>query len=421
MIPHVRFGNEGQAPGRGLPKARDMKIIMNMRDLELIIRSDPLISRVIATNNEAYLVGGYIRDLFRGIRSKDIDFAVRGDVKALISKVFPGERTTVIDFKKAGTIRVVDGDYTADFSVLKGDLDDDLYGRDFTMNAIAWSDREGFVDPLGGRNDIALHRIRGISEANFSSDPLRLLRAYRFAGEFGWKIEGNTRALIRKLASSIRLSALERITSEMIRSLDSPYCVRALKMAAADGLAGEIVSLEPEKLKTNIRALSLLDAFLGEVRERALLFLDAEFSQGLSYAGLIRAERLLHGSSPDKNLLRFSRASHKRLTVIGRLMETYGNKRMNRAQTYELFAEAGDAAVDFALLTRRPVFVREAERFLNMENLLSSERIMEITGLPPGTELGVLINEMRKMQFTGKLRNENDAARWLLKRRKQDT
>ena len=384
-----------------------------MKGLREMILGEPLIARVLDTGAEVFLVGGYVRDLLTGARSKDIDFIVRGDIRSLLSRVFP-EQATVIAFKKALTVRVVAGDYTMDFSELRGSIEEDLSGRDFTMNAIAWSPKEGTIDPLRGRDDIVRQRIKAISEGNFVSDPLRLLRAYRFAGELGWKIEGGTRRLTRKLAGLIKRSAAERITSELFRLVSSRYCLSALKMADKDGLAGEVVAVEREKLSDNIRSLSFLDAFLEKMREESSLRLDEPFSQGLTYVGLLRAEQLLYGSVAEKNPLRLSRAILKRVTVTDHLMSMFEKeKRANSAEMYDLFAEAGDGAMDFALLTRRRRFVKEAERFLSMKNLLPAERVMEITGSGEGPKLGLLIKEMRKMQFLGELRDENDAIKWL--------
>ncbi len=381
------------------------------------ILGDPLIAGVLDACADVFLVGGFIRDLLIGTRSRDIDFIVRGDVRGLISKIFPEERATVIIFKKAMTVRVVVDDYTMDFSELRGSLEDDLSGRDFTMNAVAWSAGRGIIDPLKGREDIVKQRIRAICESNFVNDPLRLLRAYRFAGELGWRIEGKTRKIVKELAGSIKLPALERTTSESIRLLNSRYCVKAVKMAAADGLLGEIISLDAARLGDNIRKLSRLDSFIEKRREGLPISFGDEFSQGLSHIGLLRAEQLLSGSTAGKNLLRLSRASLNRLNVIGPLLSVYEkNRRINRTKLYDLLAAAGEGAMDFALLTRRKGFVREARRFLAMKGLLSAGKIMEITGVGAGPELGSLLREVRKMQFLGKLRNENDAIRWLSSR-----
>ena len=93
---------------------------------------------------------------------------------------------------------------TLDFTELKDSIRDNLNGRDFTMNAIAWSPETGLIDPFNGIKDIARHRIKAISIDNFRKGPLRLLRAYRFVSELGWKAEPETRKMVRHLRKEIR-------------------------------------------------------------------------------------------------------------------------------------------------------------------------------------------------------------------------
>jgi len=183
-----------------------------MNDLRDAVLKDPLVARVFGSGREVFLVGGYLRDLLRGVRSKDIDFVVRGEPRSLVSGIFDEGEGSVVTFREPLLVRVVVGDSTVDFSELRGELEDDLSLRDFTVNAIAWSPEKGLIDPLNGVGDIGKGRLRGISEKNFMDDPLRLLRAYRFAAELGWTIDQRTRGIIRKLKQSIKVSATERIT-----------------------------------------------------------------------------------------------------------------------------------------------------------------------------------------------------------------
>ncbi len=385
-----------------------------MKDLDKTIRRDPLISRIIAADSEAFLVGGYIRDLLRGVISRDIDFVVKKDIRRLVSRVFPDTGITVIQFKGAMTLRVVVGDYTIDFSVLRGTLDEDLKLRDFTMNAIAWSSREGLADPLGGTVDIEAKRIRGISERNFMDDPLRLLRAYRFAGEFGWEIDGQTRRTLGRLSHLIIRSAVERITFEIIRLLNSGDYLSSLKMALEDGLLPELFSLGERQLDLNMKALSRLDSFFRKTHEGAGVSPDRIISQRLTYIGLLRAEQLLCGSGMERNYLRLSRTTFRRLSMAVHLLEQYGkHRKIKRSEMFELFMGAGDAVMDIAMLSQRPGFVEEAGRFLGVKALLPAQKVMEITGLGPGPELGDILKEMKRLQFLGKLSDKNGAMNWL--------
>ncbi len=387
----------------------------DLKDLAETILSEPLVQRVFDTDIEAFLVGGYLRDIIRGVRSKDIDFVIRGDMKNAVAKIFPGEEKSVIEFKNNLLLRVVVGDTVVDFTELKENLEDDLNRRDFTMNAIAWSLDEGIIDPLQGIRDIEKSRIRGISEKNFVDDPLRLLRTYRFSAELGWKIDEGTRTIVRKLKDLIRLSATERITLEAFKLLSSNAYLQALKTAIADGLLQDILSIDNNQLLNNIKVLSMLNSFLKKIPEGfERSFFEETFSQGLTYIGLVRAEQLLCGSDFQRNNLKMSRAIHKRVEVISRLLKDYEkNRNPNDSKIFDFFTEAKDAVMDFALSTRKRRLVKKAELFMNLRPILPAEKVMEMIGLGSGPDLGSLIKEMRRLQFLGRIKSEKDASAWL--------
>lgn len=386
---------------------------MQDKILKEIILSDPLISKVFGDDAEVYLVGGYLRDILRGIRSKDMDFVVIGDARELVRKIFSQTGVSIVEFRKADLIRVVIGDMTLDFSDFKGRIEDDLSRRDFTMNAIAWSGREGLIDPLNGVADIEKRSIGAIAEKNFIDDPLRLLRAYRFAGELGWKIKAGTRGIIKKLKDLIRLSASERITLEFFKLMDSQNHLKALKLVFKDGLLQEILSYSNSYLSYNIEALSRLESFIKNLPEGQCIVFNKPFSQGLSYLGLIRMEQLLYGSDLDKDKLMLSNAILKRVEATTRLLRDYSeNKNVDRSRMFDMLSKAGDAFVDFAILTRRRRFVREAVRFSGMKPVITAEEIIKITHAS-GPKIGELINEMKKLQFLGKIKTKKDARAWL--------
>ena len=388
-----------------------------MQDLREMVLREPLISRVLGGGIRVYLVGGYLRDILRGARSKDIDFVVKGDPESILKKIAPDIGGSVVRFNKAPLVRVVVGDYTLDFTELKGTIEEDLSQRDFTVNAIAWSEEEGIIDPFNGFLDIKGKRIRAIAADNFLADPLRLVRAYRFSGELGWEIEAGTRKTIRKLKDLIRRPATERITLEIFRllnSINSNSCLKALKMAERDGILEEIIIFSNNTLKTNIKALSRFNAFLNKVPQEYKNILNEPFSQGLSYGGLLRAELLLFGSSLERNRLSISRSILKRLRIIsGLLKELEKERKTDNRRTLDLFTKAGEAVRDFAFLTMRQGLLKRAERFMVAKPVLTAERIMEITRLGPGPGLGIVLGELKRLWFLGEIKNETDAVAWL--------
>lgn len=385
-----------------------------MSGIREAVLGDPLVSRVFGTGLDAYLVGGYVRDLLRGVKSNDVDFIVRGDVRRLVPKLYPDGDVSIIEFRDAMLVRVVKGHYTLDFSGLKGELQDDLMRRDFSMNAVAWSPKAGIVDPLRGVSDIRKGLIRGISEKNFLDDPLRLLRAYRFASELQWKIDVKTRGIVRKLKGFIHKSATERITLEFFRVMNADGHLKALQEAFADGLLEEIIVIKKDYLQNNIKVLSRLNAFLKKIPEEWRADLNSRFSQGLLRKGLLRAEQLLFRADLEESRLSLSTAVLKRLLHATRFLSAIEkNANLHDSQVYDLFTGAGDAVKDLALLSRRQRFLKRAERFMKISRLISPEDIMEMKGIGPGSELGRILSEMKRQQFLGKIKDERDALKWL--------
>ncbi|MDQ3890758.1 MAG: hypothetical protein M3312_09460 [Actinomycetota bacterium] len=168
---------------------------------------------------EAYVVGGAVRDELLGrpvldvdVACRDPEAAARAYAEAVGAVVFPLS-------ERHGAWRVASPDErTVDFTPLREGIDDDLRTRDFTINAIARRVGTGdYVDPLRGRDDLRKGVIRAVSDRVFVEDPLRLLRAVRFEDELGFTIEPWTEELIRRDAALVPAPAGERILAELER------------------------------------------------------------------------------------------------------------------------------------------------------------------------------------------------------------
>uniref|UniRef100_A0A7V4GA08 HD domain-containing protein n=1 Tax=Desulfobacca acetoxidans TaxID=60893 RepID=A0A7V4GA08_9BACT len=184
-----------------------------------------------ARKTEVFLVGGTVRDLLLERFSLDLDFAVSHDTLNLareLARILGG--TFVLLDEGERTARVVAGGEILDLAEFRGPtLEADLRGRDFTINAMALDLRglrEGalpaLIDPLGGRPDLAAGRLRLVSEANLAADPLRLLRAYRFAATLGFTITPETREAIRRQTREFPRVAGERVRHELFLLLGAP-------------------------------------------------------------------------------------------------------------------------------------------------------------------------------------------------------
>jgi tRNA nucleotidyltransferase (CCA-adding enzyme) len=349
----------------------------------------------------------------RGFQSTDIDIVVKGDFRPLLSRIASSTDGKIIDFEKGGISRIILDTTTIDFTALRGSIEEDLSRRDFTMNAIAWSPESGIVDPLEGLRDIQREIIRALSRENLTDDPIRLLRTYRFAGEFGWRIDSRTRIFIRELKESLKLSSFERITLEFLKLLNSKNHLKALKLSYADGLLNIFLAIDSRDLLINIKALSRFKSFLEKIPNAYFPSLERTISQGLSHAGLLRAEVILFKARLEESRLRLSNAILKRLKITSMLLDEFQKaKSARRQQLFDLFYASGVTVLDFALLTRNKKILHEAMRFVNMSSLLPTEEIMNLTGVKGGAELGSFLKEMKRMQFLGKIAQRGDALRF---------
>lgn len=181
-------------------------------------------------NVEGYLVGGYVRDLVSGRPTNDIDIAVMGKAIPLARRLADaiGGHFVLLD-PQNDIARVVagNGNIYVDVSSLRGnDLPTDLAARDFTFNALAIplaaADPKQITDLFGGLSDLRAKTVRAVSDRAFRDDPLRLVRAVRFAVQFGYSIEPHTYSLIQRDAGLLANVAAERVRDELVRILSAP-------------------------------------------------------------------------------------------------------------------------------------------------------------------------------------------------------
>ncbi len=185
---------------------------------------------------EAYIVGGCVRDSIMGINPKDWDIttsALPQDIKRVFKRTIDTgiKHGTVSVLVNKSTYEIttyrIDGEYgdgrhpnSVEFST---SLEEDLKRRDFTINAMAYSHKDGLIDLFGGIRDIKAKRINCVGKAmeRFGEDALRMLRAIRFAAVLGFSIEENTFAAIGTLADKLRLVSKERVFIELDKTVCS--------------------------------------------------------------------------------------------------------------------------------------------------------------------------------------------------------
>jgi len=191
---------------------------------------------------DIYLVGGSVRDMLLKRQSTDFDFTVVGDSISFAKKLAKKFKTKAVIYERFRTALVPVDNYKLEFvgtrkeiyesnsrnpKVTEGTLEDDLKRRDFTINSMAIAlngDITGkIIDLFGGLKDLKLKILKTPLDPylTFSDDPLRMLRAARFASQLNFEIEENCLQAIKQMAERIKIISQERITDEFLKILKS--------------------------------------------------------------------------------------------------------------------------------------------------------------------------------------------------------
>jgi tRNA nucleotidyltransferase/poly(A) polymerase len=177
------------------------------------------LAREALSGEEAWLVGGAVRDELLGRELIDLDIAVRDPRQAAraLAKRTGGAPFELSEQHGAWRVAFDDG-HTVDFTPLPGSIEDDLAKRDFTINAIARPLAGGEpVDPFGGAADLEAGKLRAVGKSVFRDDPLRLLRAVRLEDELELRLDEETERLVERDAELVTRPAGERVVAELRR------------------------------------------------------------------------------------------------------------------------------------------------------------------------------------------------------------
>jgi putative nucleotidyltransferase with HDIG domain len=209
---------------------------------------------------EVWLVGGAVRDLLLGRPVHDWDFTVDGDALELARAVANdlGGAYFPLDVERGAgrvVLTVAGGSrLDLDFAALRGaDLETDLRGRDFSINALALDTAGRLVDVTDGQADLAAGRVRATSGRAFWDDPVRLLRVVRMEAELDFEIEPQTSSWVRRDAALLALPAAERVRDELVRLLAIPGVATYLRRSDEFGLLPHVIP-ELESLKEVIQS-----------------------------------------------------------------------------------------------------------------------------------------------------------------------
>ena len=430
---------------------------------------------------DAYVIGGYVRDLVLGRPCKDIDIVTTESGVELAEKVHKeiGNNSHIHIFKTYGTAMIRSGDYEIEFvgarkesyqresrnpTVTPGTLEDDQNRRDFSINAMAIqlnkSNFGEFIDPFNGLNDIQRKRIVTPLDPDitFSDDPLRMLRAIRFAGQLNFDLDPETKMAIKRNAYRIKIITQERVTTELRKMINSatpsipfllldetgilPYIFKELP-----ALKG-VETINGKSHKDNFyHTLEVLDnvaqesdnewlrwaALLHDIAKPPTKRFDPELGwtfHGHEVLGAKWVPRLFknlklpldHKMKYVQNLVRLH------LRPISLTKNNITDSAIRR-----LLFDAGDDIDDLMLLCKADVTsknhekvkryrenytlvseklktVEENDKIRNWQPPISGELIMETFGIPPSKKVGEIKTAIREAILEGDIKNDYQEA-----------
>jgi poly(A) polymerase len=305
--------------------------------------ADELGRLFVSNGHELALVGGSVRDVFLARQSEDLDLTTDATPERVMEitagwadKVWP----IGIEF---GTVGLRKGGRTLEITTYRSEsyrpksrkpevqygtsLEDDLARRDFTINAMAARlPAEGLhdlVDPFGGLRDLkeGVLRTPGSPPSSFADDPLRMLRAARFAAQLGFSVAPGVREAMTVMAERINIVSVERIRAELAKLMIAPDPRTGIELLVATGLAGYIL---PEIPKLKLEADE--HHRHKDVYEHSLTVLtqatELEPQYGLSGDLVVRLAALLHdiGKPKTRSLLSDGRVAFHHHEVVGAAM-----------------------------------------------------------------------------------------------------
>jgi len=207
----------------------------------------------------SYLVGGYIRDIILGRKTKklDVDIVVPLNAIEIGKKIADniGSKFIILD-KKREVVRIIFNNIYIDIAnQVSSSIEGDLCSRDFSINSIAFLfDKKSLFDPLNGLKDLEISLLRTHSENNLINDPLRILRCFRFVSELNFKVDLNLINCIKKNKGKLYLVAKERINYEIQKivhgdnALEAVLLIKKLNLFGIDTLYEDSFFLNLEKI-----------------------------------------------------------------------------------------------------------------------------------------------------------------------------
>ena len=445
----------------------------------------------------AFVIGGYVRDCFLGRAGNDIDIVVEGSGMELALAVGKKVRAKVSLFKNFGTAMLhFQGDEIEFVGARKesyrresrkpivedGTLEEDQLRRDFTINAMAFSlQRESYgelVDPFGGIRDLSEGIIRTPLDPDqtYSDDPLRMLRAIRFATrlstpEIRFRIVPESLDSMRRMRSRLSILSKERIVDELNKMLLTDRPSLAFELMDRTGLLEEILpqlcalkgveTIEGKGHKENFsHTLAVLDnvcAFEREAGAEPNLWLrwaallhdvgkpaSKHFSPGTGWT--FHGHEVIGAKMVPPIFKGLMMPLNEKMKYVQKLVRLHlrpialVDEGVTDSAVRRLLFDAGDDIDDLMLLCKaditsknpakvqriranfdlvreKLVEVEEKDAIRNFKNPITGEYVMEVYGIPPCQEIGILKEYVKEAILDGKIGNNFEEADKLMRQK----
>lgn len=437
-----------------------------------------------AVGVRAYVVGGYVRDLLLKRPSKDVDFVCVGSGVALAEKVAAlakaeGNDVSLAVYGNFGTAQVKSGEWDLEFvgarkesyrsdsrkpTVEDGTLEDDQNRRDFTINALAiglnGDDFGRLLDPFDGVADLRRKLIRTPldPEVTFSDDPLRMMRAVRFASQLGFDIDPDTFGGIVRMAPRLDIVSQERIIDELNKIILSPQPSYGFKLLDTAGLLDRIFpeflllkgaeQIDGKGHKDNFyHTLQVLDnvakatddlwlrwaAVLHDIAKPA----TKRFEKGRGWT--FHGHEELGARMVPQLFRKLKLPLNEKMRFVKKLVRLHlrpialAKEGITDSALRRLMVEAGDDIDALMKLCRADITskdgarvrrylanfdrveellheVEERDKLRQFQPVVTGELIMETFGLPPSREVGIVKEAVREAILEGTVPNTLEAA-----------